>query len=925
MSHRESVEAYVESILSGEIRAGRYVKYACQRYLLDVENAEAKGWYLAEDIANAQIDFIQTLRHTKGSQWAGKPFILSPSQLFICWNLFAFRWRSNNLRRFQEIYATVARKWGKALDLSTPIFTPDGYRTIDEIKPGDTVFCETGNPCRVLAEEYFRNRRSYKIRFTGGEEIIADENHEWIVEERGRKGFVKKKVETKYLVNFKSPSGSRYRIKHANPVQIQPKNLPIDPYVFGYWLGNGSKESARISVGIKDKEEIKANFNRSGWTCRETESTKCRHVFTISGKHGTPDCGRFICKLRSVGVFQNKHIPKEYLYSSAIQRQLLLQGLMDSDGSIDSRGVAEFSNTNKQIAESVLMIARSLGYRASFIETRAMLNGKDCGPHYRIHFTPNDSLSVFKLKRKRDRQRSELSNRLKYTYIESVEEVSRRTTKCISVDSPSRLFLAGHGMIPTHNSTFAAAIACCLLFCDVPTETEAEGYVTGTKEDQAARIVNQAAKMIENSQLRDRANIFRNRENTKSIVLEGDPYQGSYLKPLGSDSRTTDGLNPHFTIEDELHEWQERHRDLLEKLETGSGSRQQPLDIKITTAGSDRSIIWKETDSLCVKVLESSVFGDCIDDSIFAFIARIDENRPCDCAGENRECEYCSGTGEIPGDDPFDEDNWIKANPDIGVTPTIDYMRRMAMKAKNSPPFKNTFVRYHANSQVRSASKLLSPNVFAKAVDPDFNDWSGNCSGGWDIGTHDDLAGIARCKRVGEDFHIKAIGFVPSDGSRDLTKPPFVEFIRRGEIIETDGETTDIREIREHIFDWSDRCGVNEWAFDPANSTQLSQDCESEGIECFQFRQTYAMYNETLRLFLRLLSEGRIKHDGSELLKWCAGNVAKKESNELWMPSKEHSEDKIDPFVAVLMAFRVEAFGGKHKESVYKKRGILAF
>lgn len=585
-NYRKRVEDYATAVLDGTIVAGRYVKMACQRYFKDVDDSESKGWYLNEDIANLQIDFIQRQKHTKG-KWSGKNLILSPSQLFCTWNVLAFRWVESNLRRFKEFYATVARKWGK--------------------------------------------------------------------------------------------------------------------------------------------------------------------------------------------------------------------------------------------------------------------------------------------------------------------------------------------------STYIAGVSNCLLFYDFPMEVEAEGYVTATKEEQAARLLTQASKMIENSDdLQDHALIYRHRETTKSIVLPGHPYNGSYFKALGSDSRTADSLNPHFTVRDELHEWKKRHRALKEKLDTGSGSRPQYLNMTITTAGDDQSEIWIEVDNYACKVLESAINGECNDDEIFAFIARIDEERPCECGGANPDCELCED-GDIPGDDPLDEANWPKANPDLGVTPTIESLRSNARKAANSPSLLSQFVRYHANSKVRSAVKLFNPVVFASASDSSFVDWSGNCSGAWDIGVEDDLAGLARCKRIDDKFYFSAIGFCPSDGQRKLDEQPFAQFIDRGELIATPGSTTDIREIRECIFQWSEDFGVSQWAFDPNNSRQLSQDVEEEGIDCFKFSQTFAMYNEAIRLFSRLLREGRIVHDGSELLKWCASNICRKESNGLWMPDKENSEDKIDPMVAVLMAFRVEALGENNQESVYKSRGVLAF
>ena len=156
-------------------------------------------------------------------------------------------------------------------------------------------------------------------------------------------------------------------------------------------------------------------------------------------------------------------------------------------------------------------------------------------------------------------------------------------------------------------------------------------------------------------------------------------------------------------------------------------------------------------------------------------------------------------------------------------------------------------------------------------------------------------------------------------------KRPFNAFLESGELIETPGTTTDISTIRENVEHWAEKFGVSDWSYDPHNSLQLAQDLEKVGVICAAFKQTYQMYNEAIRLFLKLLKEGRIVHDGSELLKWCASNICRKESNGLWMPDKANSEDKIDPMVAVLMAFKNEALGEMHEPSVYQTRGVLAF
>ena len=473
-------------------------------------------------------------------------------------------------------------------------------------------------------------------------------------------------------------------------------------------------------------------------------------------------------------------------------------------------------------------------------------------------------------------------------------------------------------------STFASALAIALLFFDQPIEAEAEGYVVATKEDQAARIVTQADKMIQgNPTLQELARPFRFRDKTVSIILEGRPYNGSVLKALGSDSRTADSLNPHFVIKDELHEWREHHRDLKEKLETGSGSRDQPLDVIITTAGDDQSQLWIEHDEYCQRILESFDSDAPIGDNTLVIICRLEEARPCGCGGLDDSCDCVNG--EIPGDDMYDESNWIKANPNIGQTPKLEYMRELAEKAKNSPGFKSAFERYHANRKVRANMKIINPNTWS-ACRGHLSRWTGNCFGAWDIGFRDDLASIAAVADINGRYEVRQLSFCPEDGNRDLNRHPWNQWIDEGRLIATPGNTTDLTLMQETIVEWTEQYGVTDWSFDRNNSRQMATDLLNEhGIECFEFNQSYQMYNEPMRELVRVLNTGRFVHDGDGLLTWAIGNlVAKVGRGGDWMPDKLKSPDKIDPAVALLMAFGRCLLSEPSKPSVYSRRGVIA-
>ena len=135
------------------------------------------------------------------------------------------------------------------------------------------------------------------------------------------------------------------------------------------------------------------------------------------------------------------------------QRLSLLQGLIDTDGTVcKKRGCTTFCNTNLELAEQVRELVRSLGVKAGWSESRAMLNGKDCGPVYRVSFYLAGSA---RMPRKAELTRDQ--DRTPGTYIE-FERTKNCDTVCIEVDSPSHLFLCGRSMTPTHNSTYASVV-----------------------------------------------------------------------------------------------------------------------------------------------------------------------------------------------------------------------------------------------------------------------------------------------------------------------------------------------------------------------------------------------------------------------------------------------------------------------------------
>ncbi len=244
---------------------------------------------------------------------------------------------------------------------------------------------------------------------------------------------------------------------HAIPVtkalDLPEKDLLIDPYLLGLWLGDGHSDAGSITT--MDEEVVKAVsmfYEISNVTSGN------------SGKANTYSFKGLVTDLRSLGVLNNKHVPEDYLWGSPAQRLALLQGLMDSDGSV-CNGSAEFTSTIPVLAEAVAHLLRSFGNKATVTEKDARLYDKYCGKRYVVKCRPN--LRVFRLSRKADKQKLSTRMTTRFHYIVGAERTGFITMKCIRVSAKDNLFLAGKSMVPTHN-TQALLILCAMRCMQVP-------------------------------------------------------------------------------------------------------------------------------------------------------------------------------------------------------------------------------------------------------------------------------------------------------------------------------------------------------------------------------------------------------------------------------------------------------------------------
>lgn len=357
----------------------------------------------------------------------------------------------------QTIVVYGGKGMGKRLALDTPIPTPSGWTTMGELSVGTIVMGADGRPCRVTYVSPVALGDSYRVTFSDDSCIVADAEHLWATEtcterRRGAGPSVRTTEEIRATLMHRQgrQQARNHAIRNALPLQLPAIELPVDPYVLGLWLGDGASAAGAFSVSTEDEGEIKGLVAAAGYDVRphRVAPGKAPHYGTIGLK----------VRLRELGVLDNKHVPLKCLRASVEQRLALLQGLLDSDGNVNG-SMVEFNNTNESLARGVYELVVSLGMKATWAERRAVLDGKDCGPSYRVYFVP--TMQVFRLRRKACRLRFDRAQRQRRVrrYVTAVDAAPAVPMRCISVDSRDRLYLAGRAMVPTHNTNFGSVLA----------------------------------------------------------------------------------------------------------------------------------------------------------------------------------------------------------------------------------------------------------------------------------------------------------------------------------------------------------------------------------------------------------------------------------------------------------------------------------
>lgn len=348
-----------------------------------------------------------------------------------------------------RILLSVPPQFGKLLANDTPILTRNGWKKHGDLVIGDEVINHNGNFVKVthVFPKQFANK---KITFTNGEEICCHENHEWVFYDRAKHGHPLRTLETKYLEQEYENSivGRGHRYRFLLPTKQfekgEEKELFVNPYVLGVWLGDGKRTDGTICACKEDRITIDE--------CRKFYPNGAEWAHKTTGVIYSQLNGMF-ADLRKYYLFygknKKKYIPQEYLTASINQRLELLAGLIDTDGHIDHKhNRISFVTADKELKDTFIELVSTFGWRVSVFEMKPTIStsgivGKKV--YWQLCFNPTIYIPC-----RIERKQLKTFSKQRKVAICKIEDIEPIEGNCIEVEGG--IYLCGRTMIPTHNS-----------------------------------------------------------------------------------------------------------------------------------------------------------------------------------------------------------------------------------------------------------------------------------------------------------------------------------------------------------------------------------------------------------------------------------------------------------------------------------------
>lgn len=455
--------------------------------------------------------------------------------------------------------------------------------------------------------------------------------------------------------------------------------------------------------------------------------------------------------------------------------------------------------------------------------------------------------------------------------------------------------------VPRKNGKSILAAGLALYLLDADKEPAARVACFAANEDQIRDAVFEVAKgMVEiNPKLSNRMKCFK-----KTITAYAS---AGNFQILSGSKKGKHGKNLSALIGDEVHEWD--NREVMDALRTSMVTRAQPVEIYLTTAGYDRN-------SICFELHEYARnvnLGVIKDPTFLGVIYGADEN-----------------------DDWTDPKVWKKANPNLGVSVRLDFLRRECLKAQEVLAYENTFKRLHLNIWTEQDSRWLSLKTWdACKMEFTIDDFKGrSCILGVDLSISVDLGALSILIPPTEkpaDFNfdkwsVIPVFFLPKDAiaiRKKRDRIPYDDWARMGLIKTCEGGILDYLMIEHEIEEIGKILQVEEIVIDPWNAVQFAQHLKDKGLNVQFWRQGLISMNAPTKMLSELIASQKLAHNGNQVLRWNASNVAiEQDAAGNIKPSKKKSKEKIDGIVATINALGRAVIAEK-TTSIYEERDVI--
>lgn len=345
-----------------------------------------------------------------------------------------------------------ANSLNKMCDIHHMIPLANGkFKELKDVVDGDILVGQNGQPTTVVkAHEIQLPKKAYSIEFSNGEVIRAGGEHLWTI--RNQRG-VRKTVDTDYIFDYMSKYKQPIYIDRVNkPLAGIHKELPLDPYFLGLWLGDGGSWQNVFTTEDKEVLDYVNDWATShGGYIEQTKHQNSGKALTyrIKDTNLTDICielGIRKTRYENTGV---KHIPEIYFEASYEQRLELLRGLMDTDGCHHSGGFCIFTQKEGQLCDDVIRLAKSLGWDVTVHETNPCEFAKPNTKYFNIGISALDN--PFKLSRKSNKwkRQTRMTDKVK---IKSITEIEPIPMRCLTVDAEDGQFCIEYTYTVTHNT-----------------------------------------------------------------------------------------------------------------------------------------------------------------------------------------------------------------------------------------------------------------------------------------------------------------------------------------------------------------------------------------------------------------------------------------------------------------------------------------